>query len=423
MSIGLETKPAILGGRAAVTIDQQKAARWPLITEEDEREVLEVLRGGNLSFDPVTQALERDWCEFTAMRHALAHCNGTAALLAAFFAIGLERGDEVLVPSATFWASVVPMLWVGAIPVFCESETQRLGIDPEDAERKITARTKAIVIVHLWGMPSRAEELMALARRHQLKVVEDASHAPGASLNQRNCGSFGDISVFSLQTGKLAPAGEGGIFLTNDQKYLERAICLGDFERALKLTGPARRFAGTTFGIKTRMAALSAAVARVQLRRLPERNARRRENLIYLSRKIERPGVGTFLPPAGVERVYFEYMVHYDATRFELPIGGLVAALRAEGCEAELPRYPLLHQQPLFTEGHFARIAGLEGRADLPVYRPDALPLTEAAAKEFIRFPAFAAASLELMDQYAEAWDKVLSHSGDIGMLLKAAPG
>jgi len=128
MSTDVTTKPAILGGHAAVTIDQREAVRWPRITGEDERAVLEVLRGGNLSFDPVTQELERDWCEFTGMRHALAHCNGTAALLAAFFAIGLERGDEVLVPSATFWASVVPMLWVGAIPVFCESETERLGI-------------------------------------------------------------------------------------------------------------------------------------------------------------------------------------------------------------------------------------------------------------------------------------------------------
>lgn len=421
MSTNSTANPAILGGHAAVTIDQREALRWPRITGDDERAVLEVLRGGNLSFDPVTQELERDWCEFTGMRHALAHCNGTAALLAAFFAIGLERGDEVLVPSATFWASVVPMLWVGAIPVFCDSETERLGIDPADAERKISARTRALVIVHLWGMPSRTEELMALARRHRLKVVEDASHAPAASENGRKCGSFGDISVFSLQTSKLAPAGEGGIFLTNDEKYLERAICLGDFERALKLTGPARRFAGTTFGIKTRMAALSAAVARVQLGRLPERSARRRENLIYLSHKIERPGVGTFLAPAGVERVYFEYLVHYDAARFELPIACVVAALRAEGCEAELPRYPLLHQQPLFTEGHFARIAGLEGRADLPVYRPDALPRTEAAAKEFIRLPAFPAAPRELMDQYAEAFDKVLSHSREIAMALTAA--
>lgn len=414
MSTKQIAKPAILGGPKAVTMDQSEAQRWPLITGEDERAVIEVLRGGNLSFDPVSQELERDWCAFTGMRHALAHCNGTAALLAAFFALGLERGDEILVPSATFWASVVPMLWVGALPVFCESESERLGIDPADAERKITARTRAIVIVHLWGMPSYTDELLALARRHRLKVIEDASHAPGATVNGRKCASFGDIAVCSLQTSKPAPAGEGGMFLTNDDQYMERAIGLGDFERALKLSGPARRFAGTTFGIKTRIAAMSAAVGRVQLRHLPERAAHQRETLSYLSRQIERPGLNTFLPPARVERVYFKYMVRYDADAGELPIADLVAALRAEGCEAELPRYPLLHQQPLFTEGHFARIAGLEGRSDLPIYRPDALPHTEAAAREFIQLPTFTGASRGLMDQYGKAFAKVLDHSHEI---------
>src|SRR5215467_6651099 len=131
-----------------------------MITVEDESSVLAVMRQGDLSFNPVTQQLERDYCDFTGRRCALAHCNGTAALLAAFFALELQPGDEVLVPSATFWASVVPMLWVGAIPIFCESEPYRLGIDPADAESKITARTKAIVIVHLWGMPSKVRELL-----------------------------------------------------------------------------------------------------------------------------------------------------------------------------------------------------------------------------------------------------------------------
>src|SRR5205807_1773904 len=125
-----------------------------------------VLRDGDLSLHKVTRDLEDDYQKYFGMRHALAHCNGTAALMAAFFAVDLKPGDEVLVPSATHWASVVPMLWVGAIPVFCESELERMGIDPVDADKKITARTRAIVIVHLWGMPSKTTELVDLARRH-----------------------------------------------------------------------------------------------------------------------------------------------------------------------------------------------------------------------------------------------------------------
>ncbi|MCH8054291.1 MAG: DegT/DnrJ/EryC1/StrS family aminotransferase, partial [Planctomycetes bacterium] len=192
-------KPALLGGPKAVTLDATEANRWPIITEEDEAAVLQVLRDGDLSQHPVTRQLEDDYRAYFGRRHALAHCNGTAALLAAFFALDLEPGDEVLVPSATFWASVVPMLWVGALPVFCESEPDRLGLDPEDVARKITPRTRAMVVVHLWGMPSRMTELFEIAERHKLKIIEDASHAQGATWRGRKCGTLGDISVFSLQ--------------------------------------------------------------------------------------------------------------------------------------------------------------------------------------------------------------------------------
>src|SRR5262249_53549392 len=128
-----KTTPAILGGPKAVTLDHTEANRWPLFTEEDEAAVLQVLRDGDLSLHPVTRDLENDYREYFGVRHTLAHCNGTAALLAAFFALNLQPGDEVLVPSATFWASVLPMLWLGAVPVFCESELDRLGLDPADA--------------------------------------------------------------------------------------------------------------------------------------------------------------------------------------------------------------------------------------------------------------------------------------------------
>src|SRR5262245_60967420 len=153
-------------------MNETKANRWPIIGKEEEDAVLRVLRDGDLSFHPVTRELEEDYRNYFGMRHALAHCNGTAALLAAFFAIDLQPGDEVLVPSATFWASVVPMLWVGAIPVFCESEFDRLGLDPEDAAQKITSRTRAMVVTHLWGMPAKMTELIDLAKKRGLVIIE-----------------------------------------------------------------------------------------------------------------------------------------------------------------------------------------------------------------------------------------------------------
>lgn len=409
-------RPALLGGPPAVTLDASEANRWPILTAEDEEAVCAVLRDGNLSLHPVTRQLEDDYRELIGMPHALAHCNGTAALLAAFFALDLQPGDEVLVPSATFWASVVPMLWLGAIPVFCESEPRRLGLDPDDVERKITPRTRAMVIVHLWGMPCRMTRLRAIAEAHDLRIIEDASHALGASWRDRPCGSFGDISVFSLQGDKLAPAGEGGIFLTRDDAYMERATCMGDIMRILEIQGPARRFAGTSFGIKTRMAPLCAAVARTQLRSLPERMAQRTRNLVYLSERLEELGFDTYLAPPHVERVYFEFIVRYDEQRCGLPIDVLVKALQAEGCSIDAPRYPLVHQQPLFTEGRFADIARIDGRPDIevPQYRPDALPVTESVNRELLRLPTFSRAETELLDQYADAFEKVLSNSESI---------
>lgn len=416
MSSDRSMKPAILGGPSAVTIDGAEANRWPVLTGEEEAAVLRVLRHGDLSFHQETRDLEMDYRNHFGVRHALAHCNGTAALLAAFFALDLNPGDEVLVPSATFWASVLPMLWVGAIPVFCESERDRLGMDPQDVERKITSKTRAMVVVHLWGMPSKMTGLLDLARRYKLKIVEDASHAQGAVWRGRKCGTLGEISVFSLQSSKLAPAGEGGILLTDNDEYIERAICLGDMARILELKTPARRFAGTSFGMKTRMAPLSAAVARVQLRHMPERNARRNHNLEYLSRRLEKLAFDTFLPPSHVERVYFEYLIRYNEEHWGMSRELLVKALKAEGCDVALPRYPLLHQQPFFTEGHFARVARLEGRNDirLPRYRADALPHTEAGNEELIKLPSFPSADHDLLDQYVLAFEKVLSASEEI---------
>jgi dTDP-4-amino-4,6-dideoxygalactose transaminase len=410
------TRPAILNGPKAVTLDEEEANRWPIITADDEAAVLDVLRSGELSFHPVTRELEDDYRRMFGVRHAMAHCNGTAALMAAFFALNLQPGDEIIVPSATFWASVAPMLWVGAIPVFAESETERLGLDPVDVERKITKRTRAIVVVHLWGMPSRMTELFDIARRYNLKIVEDASHAHGALWRGRRCGTLGDVSIFSLQSSKLAPAGEGGMLLTDDDEINERAVCLGDMMRILELDSPARRFAATTFGIKTRMASLSAAVARVQLSKLKERNERRHDNLLYLSERLERLGLHTFLPPAHVSRVYFEYVIRYPVGREGMTLESLIEALQAEGCSVSLPRYPLLHQQPFFTEGLFASIARLTNRdaARLPVYKPDALPQTEAANQELIKLPTFPSAGRDLLDQYALAFEKVLEHAGEI---------
>ncbi|MCZ6812118.1 MAG: DegT/DnrJ/EryC1/StrS family aminotransferase [Planctomycetota bacterium] len=411
-----QQKPAILGGSPAVELDQARANRWPIITDEDEAAVLAVLRCGQLSIHEEVAALEADYRRWLGVTHALAHCNGTSAILAALHAFGLEPGDEVIVPSATYWASVTPVLHCGGIPVFAETEEQCLGLDPGDVENKITDRTRAIIVVHLFGMPSRMDELLAIARRNNLRVLEDASHAHGASYHGRPIGTLGDAAVFSMQTNKLCPAGEGGMLVTGDGELWERALRLGHYERLLDLPSPNRRFAATGFGLKLRMSPMNAAVARVQLRHLEQRNRQRNENILYLSEKLESLGLQTFRAQPDVQRVYFEFHVRYDERATGLPIADLVGALQAEGAHVQRPQYPLLHQQPLFAEGHWAKIARLRPspQRPLPMYDPQALPRTEAGNGSLLKLPCFPRADQALLDQYALAFEKTLGHADEL---------
>lgn len=410
--------PALLGGSPAVSLSHEPSNKWPALSCDDETAVLDIIRDGNISTHSVIRKLENKYAEFTGRSYALAHNNGTAALLAAFFSIGLQPGDEVLVPTATFWASVLPMLWVGAIPVFCESEKERMGIDPADLEKKITPKTRAIVVVHLWGLPCKMTEIFTVAKKYGLKIIEDASHAHGAYWRDRPCGSLGDISVFSLQGDKLAPAGEGGIFLCDNYAYYERAVCLGDITRIIELQTPSRRFAATSFGIKTRIAPLSAAIGCNQLTRLKEHNELRNRNITYLSAQLEKLGFHTFLPPAHIQRVYFEFLIQYDENRYPLSFEHLTKALTREGCIVSAPRYPLLHQQPFFTEGVFKEILRLPSDMQLPCYENCSLPFAEAANKSLLKLPSFPGYDNGILDQYLHAFEKIMNHAHEIADIL-----
>lgn len=410
------TLPAILGGDRAITLDQEDALRWPIITTEDEQAVLEVLRSGNLSLNQVVGELEEAYKTLTGRKFALTHNNGTSAILAGLHAIGMQTLDEVIVPSATWWSSVMPILHCGGVPVFAELEPDCLGLDPKDVERKITDKTKAIVVVHLFGMPSKMDELVAVAKKHNLKILEDASHAHGATYKGKPIGSFGDVSIFSMQGNKLCPSGEGGILLCDDQEMLEAATRLGHYERLLNLESDNKYFAATGFGFKFRMAPMAAALAHSQLAKLKERNDVRNANCQHLSKKLEALGFDTFLPTHDVNRVYFEFLVRYNEDKTGLPINDLAKALQAEGALVSAPRYPLLHQQPVFTHNVWSKIARLPATKENPIhiYDPADLPNTTLGNGSLLKLPSFPSADEALLEQYAFAFEKVLTHAHDL---------
>jgi dTDP-4-amino-4,6-dideoxygalactose transaminase len=416
---GRDDRPALLGGPPAVrytAAETDEALAWPQLGDEELDAVARLFRDHNISTHPVIGELEEGYRELTGRTHAVAHCNGTTALMAAFWSLDLKPGARVLVPAATFWASALPMMWMGLVPVFCESEPRRMGLDIEDVRRKWTPEVKGMVIVPLWGIPSEYDELLAFAREKGLRVVEDASHAHGASEQGRPCGSFGDVSVFSLQGDKLAPAGEGGVLLTDDDAIRERVICLGDITRIFRLDTPARRFAATSFGIKTRIAPVSAAIGLCQLRKLHEANRRRRDNLVMLSKVLEEFGFDTYQDGPGTERTYFEFLIRWKGG--ELCVDGWRRALEAEGCRVDLPRYPLLHHQPFFQEGAWRDILRLPEER-MPDYRGVTLPLTERMNESLLKLPSFPNRAPELLAAYARAIRKVGMASQEIAETVR----
>jgi dTDP-4-amino-4,6-dideoxygalactose transaminase len=431
---------ALLGGTPAITLDQRAATRWPVIDEEAIAAVAALLSKGQTSMAPVVEALEAEFAAYHGRRFALTTNNGTAALHCACFALGLGPGDEVIVPADTHYSTATSVLHVGAVPIFADLHPATMTLDPVDVERRITSRTKAITVMHSGGMPCDMDGIMDVARRHHLRVIEDASHAHGATYRGRKVGSFGDIAAFSLQSSKLCPAGEGGIVITDDADLWQRATALGHYERLggqlTYATGaePAvaqdhryRRFQDTAFGFKYRISPLHAAIARVSLQKLDERNRLRNANMDRLLHALaDVPGLTPPRVPDHIQRVYWESpRIDYDPAELGgLPIERFVAALQAEGARvrggpgAQTRR--ALHLVPLFTErAHWAlqHPANAETLARDP-YRRGTLPVTENPPPSRLRVPIFPHPAADLLDQYVAAFHKAAAGASQLLAVL-----
>jgi len=410
---------AIFGGPKAVTIEDKEAfGPWPVITDETIELVKDCLRKGWISgTPPVVTEFEEEFARYHDVKYALSMNNGTAAIQAALFAVGVGPGDEVITPSYTWHCGVTPILACHGIPVFCEIDPKTLCADPEDIERRITSKTKAMIVTHLWGVPAEMDRIMEIAEDHDLPVIEDASHAHGGIYKGKKVGSIGDIGCFSLQASKAMVAGEGGILITNNEEYLKWATALGNFERLWQWPDhPVHKFANAHFGLKFRIHPLAAAIAYVQLKYLDERNKVRRENHTRLVEGlkdiegIEPPYIPRYVKMGGWYGFRIKY---YSEKLLGIPKETFAAALRAEGVAASLERYPLLHLEPIFTDRKI-KIQGGPIRCPYEprrFYKKGDLPITEEVFSRLIALPKFEAKPCkELIDQHIEAIRKVVSN-------------
>ncbi len=329
---------AIDGGTPV--LERADYANWPIITADDRRFVNEVLDSGIVAGGtaPQVSALEREWADYTGARYCLTTTSGTAALHMALAAVGVGPGDEVITSAFTFLASASCALHQNAIPMFVDIDPCTYNMDPARLEAAITERTKAIIPVHIQGLPADLEPILAIARKHGLHVIEDACQAHGAEYRGKKVGTFGDIGTFSLNNFKNLPGGEGGLFITDDETYLNKGTLVRCFGDEVDEVSHRRIYNASILGYMYRNQELPAAFTRGQLLHLDERNAVRIANAEYLTRELSRiPGVIPPYCPADCKHVYFMYNVRFDPA--------------AAGVDCEPRRFRISVEKALYREG------------------------------------------------------------------------
>lgn len=331
----------------------------PLIGDSEKQAVLAVLDSGLLAQGERVAALETKWAEACGVRHAIATTNGTTALHCALLAHGIGPGDEVITSPFTFIASVNSILYAGARPVFVDVAAETFNLDAALIEAALTSHTKAIMPVHLYGLMCDMGAIMAIARRHNLAVIEDAAQAIGAEYQGRRAGSFG-TGCFSLYATKNVMSGEGGMITTSDDALAETC-------RMLRAHGMQQRYHHEMLGYNFRMTDLHAAVGLAQIERLDALTAQRRANADHLSAHIE--SVITPRAPAGYAHAWHQYTIRINGGRSR---DEAVQQLNAAGVGTGI-FYPI----PAHRQQHIVRL-GL-GNVSMPV--------AEQLAREVISLP------------------------------------
>ncbi len=401
------SKLAYFGGEKSVT---KSAADYsvPIVPGAAYQAVEALLKSGNISSAPEVGQFEKKFADYIGVKYSIGATNGTATLHMALAAAGLKPGDEVIVPSFTYWASVAPLVPLGAVPAFADVDLDSHLMTAETIAAKITAKTRAIMVVHTWGTPCDMAPIVALAKQHQLVLIEDASHAHGASWQGQKVGSIGDIGCYSLQASKLMPSGEGGIYLTNNREYYERALAVGFYERlgGLPEDSPYRKYSLTGFGFKYRPSPLAMVIASSSMDLLEEYNVTRNKLGALLDENLAE--LGCIVPqavPQGSKRVYAYHYNRYVPEKLGgLSVATFLKALAAEGVICGVCGYGRLHKAPLFNG---------DNPFGLGTYASDKpLPNTEILAENaFMAAPRFETATESDVMEYVAAYRKVVANA------------
>ncbi len=355
----------------------------PLLNGNEKKYLCECIDTGWISSEgPFVRRFEEEMAAYVGRRYAVAVCNGTAALEAAVQALDLEKGSEVILPAFTIISCAQAITKAGLVPVVVDCEPDTFNMDPDQIEARITDKTRAIMAVHIYGLPVQMDRILALAEKYGLKVIEDAAEMHGQTYRGRQCGSFGDLSTFSFYPNKHITSGEGGMILTDDEALAER--CRG----ARNLFFSARRYVHEEIGSNFRMTNLQAAVGVAQLERIDEHIRRKREigrrynELFQGLRDVALPVPETDY----ADNIYWVYgMVIGDSYDFDA--SGAMARLRDMGIGTRPFFYPI-HKQPVYEkQGMFQGVScpAAERLAERGFYIPSGLGMTDGQLETVAR--------------------------------------
>jgi len=360
----------------------------PQIDEQEIKAVTKVLKSriftGRLGSGPMAKQFEEKFAKFVKTKHAVAVNSGTAALHLALWAAGVESGDEVIVPSFTFISSAEVVALIGAKPVFVDINPQTYNIDPKEIDESITDKTRAIMPVDLYGLPAETDTIREIAEKHNLKIIEDAAQAHGASYKGKPPGYFVDMVCWSFYASKNMTTGEGGMVTTNNDEYAEKL-------RLIRSHGEKEEYKASMLGHNYRMPEIEAAIGIVQLKKLPAFLEKRRRNAELLTGKLSKTRQ-LVLPtePKGCKHSWYLYTVRIQRGNAQVR-NRIVEDLRKQGVGAAVYYHVPIHQMPYYSR-----------------YGKYNLPETEKAAQQVFSLPVHPGVSVKEISYIADAVNQVL---------------
>jgi perosamine synthetase len=340
--------------------------------KKDIEAVAKVIRaGGYWATGPQVEEFEQKVAKYLKAKYCLTFNSGGSALFALMKAYGLKKGDEVIVPSFTFIATAFAPMYVGAKPVFADIETKTFGLDPEDVERKITKKTRAIMPIHYGGMACRIEELKKIAKKHKLILIEDAAQSFGAKFGNKNVGTFGDAAIFSFCHNKVFTTGEGGCAITDSKDIYEKIKLVRSYGRKVKgdyFTNP-ENLDYIEAGYNLRMPTMSAALGISQLSKVNKTIKLRRKKADYLNKKLK--DVKQIVLPEKPSKKHFCVYQMYTIRTDKKVRDELMVFLKEKGISVRIYFDPI-HKYSVFKKE-----------------KNISLPITEKLSKEVITLPLY----------------------------------